>query len=467
MNDTIADYLAYFLRRRDVQLGIGAVVVLIIAWVVIAILLQPPTLKVQSIGVTIASVIESKGANINVYNGNSFYTIDTANNNAMKVVYTPTYRLPTVSTMTWADNKGALLTFRGGIVNTPVYDYFTAHDIDTTSDSLYTWYLDFTTGELSIVGEFDIDGTSAFYSHKDRGFFFAPLDLSESIPTDNSLWYYDIGAKSSHVVIQDFDTTVKSIQQCDTEAGNVCITGYRFSDDYSTNRLIAVSKDSTNATTLHTLTGKIVPTPIRNMYVLLSGIDNSKQNSDDERFRMSTYYENIQTLNISTKETHNYDGIVYERSVAAGAKDNKLYLVDGETNEVVWLLGNGKITTIKADENQSIDEGITVIDNQLNPNVLVAGVDGDVYMLSEKSVTKPQFANPTRAADIIDECTNYYGGKATADGTTYTVLVEDNDNFNRAANSIKRCIASKPEVLLNYTYIYRGYSSVNGRISTD
>ena len=108
MNDTLADYLAYFLRRRDVQLGIGAVVVLIIAWVVIAILLQPPTLKVQSIGVTIASVIESKGANINVYNGNSFYTIDTANNNAMKVVYTPTYRLPTVSTMTWADNKGAL-----------------------------------------------------------------------------------------------------------------------------------------------------------------------------------------------------------------------------------------------------------------------------------------------------------------------------------------------------------------------
>lgn len=472
MNDSLTDHLAYFLRRRGVRLGIVAIVVLLIAWAIIATLLQPPALKAQPIGITIANTIESKGNAINVYNGNSFYTIDTANNNAMKVVYTPTYRLPTFNTMTWADNKGALLTFKSGIINTPVYDYFTAHDIDTTSGSLYTWYLDFTTGELSIVGEFDIDGTVAYYSQKDQGFFFAPLDLSESSPDNNSLWYYDVNKKSSRVVIESFNTTIQSMQQCNGQDGSVCIIGHRSDDNYSTNRLVSVSKNSTSATTLYTLTGKIIPTPITNTYVLLSGIDNSKQDNEDELFRMSTYYKKIQTLNLSTKDVRDYSGTIYETTVVAGTDGDNLYLMDGETNEVVWLrdgslFSDSKTETIVADEKASINEGVTIVDTQLSPNILVAGVDGSVYMISKNLISTPQVADSTRATDAVEECANYANSKTSTNGSIYTILVEDNERFNEVSNHIKQCIARKPEIMLGYTYLYRGYSGINGRISTD
>lgn len=465
MNNQLSELLSDLLRRKSVRIIVVLLPTLLIIWAVVHTLLQPATLAARPLNLSLDSNIQSDGDTIKVYNGNSFYTIDTANSNAVKVVFTPEYRLPTIDTMSWAGEKGALLTFGSGIMHTPVYDYFTQHNLDTTSDEYYTWYLDFTTGKLSLVDEFNLESDTAYYSEKDNGFYYVPnIKYSEIEADRNTLRFYSLHTHQSSTVVDDFNTTVQSIKQCDQPNATVCIVGRKKGETYGKMYIFATSKDSKKLATVYTQQGEVYQTPLKNTYILLS---------DPEDFDgVGVLYKKITTFNIVTSEKHEYTGTMFDRSMSIGVKDDTLYLIDGENNEVVWLRsniipGDSQINSIASEESYNLGEGIIVVPRQDSRNILVASVAGDVYTLSTHNQETPVRAEATKSAEIVGECTTQYNGKPSITGSTYIIFVEDDDSFTTNLANIQQCLAKNPSVMVGYTYSYKGTSGINGRISTD
>ncbi len=466
MNNQISELLGDLLQRKSVRIIVVAIPLLLVVWAIIHVALQPASLTAQPLNITTASTIQANGNVINVYNGNSFYTVNTAENNAVKVIYTPEYRLPTVANMSWAGNKGALLNFTGGIMYTPVYDYFVAHDLDTISDNYYTWYLDFTTGKLSLADEYSLESDTAYYSKKDNGFYYVPsIQYSETEADKNQLRFYSLDTQQTSTIIDDFNTTVQSIKQCDQPNATVCIVGKKNGEAYGKTYLFATSKDSKKLTTVHTQQGEIYQAPLENTYVLLG--------TPEPYEGVGVIYKKISTLNIATKEKHDYNGTMFDRSVAVGVKDDTLYLIDGENSEVVWLHsnitpGDSQTNTITSDSAHGLDEGIVVVPKQDSANVLIASVSGNVYTLSAHTQPAPAKASQTDSAGIVGECATQFGGTPDLKDGAYTIFVqEDDDKFTTNIKHIKQCLAKNPAIMVGYTYEYKGISGVNGRISTD
>ncbi len=464
MNNELPELINDLLRRRWVRLTLVVVVLILIVWTVLYISLQPAKMTATPLGITTDSTIQTAGDTINVYNGTSFYTIDTANNNAVKVIFTPNYRLPEILSMSWADDKGALLNFTGsGLTHTPVFDYLFEHDIDYYDGDYYTWYLDFSTGELSLVGDFNLVGDTAHYSAKDDGYYFVPdIQFSGTRDTINQLWFYSLESGESSVVVSSFNNDVSSITSCDYQGNTVCIVARKTSEAYGDAYLYATSVSNKKLTTVYKQQGDIYPTPLSDTFVLLG--------EAEEYNDVSVIYKKISTLNISSNKTVDYSGSVFANSAVVGIDNGSLYIVDGETSEIVWLKSNVIVgdSQVNSVDSEDLEDGMMLMSNQSGNNVIVASMTGDIYLLSSKNSASPTKDSTESAAALIGGCTNKYNGSFSSDSSKYTIFIKDDESsFVSNIAEIKKCIAQHPSLMVGYTYEYRGVSGVNGRISTD
>ena len=465
MNEQPIDILISILRKKSVKIVLALIFVLIVIWAIAARLMQPPVLTAYATSLTLSDSVKIEGTTTKVYNGNSFYTIDLVNNNAKKVIFTPEYRLPEVSTIAWAGEKGVLLNFKSSVMYTPVYDYFVEHNLDITSDDYATWYLDFSTGKLSLVDENILQDDTAHYSKKDNGFYYVPdLAFSETDVDRNVLSFYSLESNTSTVVVDDFNVSVQSMKDCDQPNGTICIVGRKNAEAYGKYYVFSTSKATKKLSTVYTHQGELYETPLQDTYILLS--------EPTDYQGTSTLYKKITTLNIKTNQKRDYPGNVFGGSVVVGVENNKIYIIDGHNNEVVWLNdgvfnGSSSVGSITSDKSYGLDDGISIVPSQQGNKVLIASVSGNTYALSTEKLTLPTAVSTEKSEELIGECLTQKSKIYTTSERNYTILIEDDDSFSETLKKLKLCIANNPDNLVGYTYTYKGFSSVNGRISTD
>lgn len=459
------DMYSYIWQNKIVRFTLLALSLFVAVVIVLAYINKKPSILVVNTGITLDSHVSVLGDKLAVYNGSSFYKVDPYTKGSPQVVYTPTNRLPNVSNIVWADTNGALLNFSGGINYSPVEPYFVNHKQDQYAGNLHTWYLDFKSGELTVVDEYTIQKEQAFYSSKLGGFFYIPnIDYADIDPGRNKLRFYDIKTKKTSTVIEDFNTRVYSMQPCPNE-GDVCIAGLKRNNSDRKSGVYAISKNGTEKTLL-VHEGDIYSSPVPSKYILLGGIKPYQE--------VDILYTTVQIVDISDNTTELLNTNVFSGGITVGKRGDSLYYVDGRSSEYYTFNTSPVSKSLGTDslilsENSNLTNGM-ILTNKTGDShtVLVSSLDRFVHVLSDIPIEQT-FSKKTDT-DInksINACTEGLGGSYDIDGLKIRIFVKDDDTFNDSLKAVKACVAEDPANLLSYTYTYQGVSPFNQRISTD
>lgn len=465
MNNELKHALYYAWQKKWIRIIVIVTPIVLIGAFIISVLLQPPKLATKSTNLTVDSYPQIVGDDIAAYNGTSFFTVNPTKNEVAKVVYTPKYRLPEVSTVIWASKHGVLLNFKSGIMYTPVQDYLLSNGISQTIDEYATWYLSFTDGSLKLVDENNLQNEAAIYSQKDNGIYYVPnIKYSDIDVNKNTLRFYSLETYSTQTVVEDLSLTVDEMTECDVREASLCIIGRESSETFGTTSIYAIAKSGSRETIV-SQKGEIYPTPIKNTYALLG---------DGETYlEIESIYSSIELKNIATNASVKYSGKVFGGNVVVGMLGKDPYILDGKNNEYLALRRGslfdstqvGELETAKA---PALSDGITIVNSKASEAVaLVSSLSSEVHVVSIGSQPQQFTKNDESSVKAaVNSCATQAGASSGLTDSTFTVYVNDDDSFNSSLATFKECV-STPENMYGYTYTYKGVSPINGRISTD
>lgn len=422
---------------------------------------------------------ELTGNTIHAFDGMAFYSLDI---NTGKI--TPTWsgeRLPTPTKVFWADSRGVLLNFGTSFSHTRIDTIIRAggkRPNDTTRN--YTWYLDFATGELTLVNELPVRPDMAIYSETNNGFYYIPDysqfgsdEDSELLPSNAPLHFFDIAARSNRIVVEDLKITdISHISMC-PQSGAICLIG-RDIELTETEKLFSIDTAGQKSVGLES-NGRLYPTNQPELYISVPA-ENRGQSTEDVNFtEAEAVLHNLLTNNQIKAGFKVGSGDI----IAAFSPSGSFYIID-DTKPNLYLTGWLNEDKIKLTESNLTDANNTRIDFQPVSNVsygdngtgLIPSIDGNLFLLSSSppSIQLPQKLDYQEAETEIKTCANQYAHDTQylQSSSMFRILFADNDDFATQVKGFSNCVlSSNPQALIGYYYQFAAISPVNGRISSD
>lgn len=447
------------LKNKLVIITLISVVILVVVLIVFLTLSRPVKMSATNTRLTLDNTIAIHNESIISYNGSSFIQIDPFTDSQPSTVHTPKQRLPSISQIVYAHDKGMLLNFSEGIINTPVFDYKIAHNLDLTSDNNFTWFLDTKSGKLAFVSTDKIDSDLSFYDAQKHGFYFLADSDTGSYST---LKFYDITAKKMTTINNKLSLqSAKKIQQCDD---HLCLIGARIGDSGGKESVFRLDKETGETKDTISSDGPVLATPDVNTYALFSETARAED--------VHQIYQKMTLQNISTNESSDFKSNFIADTMSIGKVHDRYYYLDGQDSQYIQLSNKMSESTFTTPKNTDFDEGYINIKKSSNTFSLIGSMGRNVYILAPKNAVKNQFtqAPENTLNDTVRTCTGTVAKSSFSvnnDTKEVTVQIPDDGSFNEHYKSINQCLGKKQAIQLGYGYRFSGVSPTNGRITTD
>ncbi|MDN5819300.1 MAG: hypothetical protein L0H38_00980 [bacterium] len=468
-------------------------VVILIAWAIVS-LLKPATLDITPTNISLDSGVTISGDKIITYNGSSFIEISPVDNTT-KVIYTPKTRFPSVKDMVYVPNKGVFLTFSGNTIETPVFDYKikqnakvpsddpeSSYIYSLTSDDNYTWYLDFKSGKLLNVVEYEVNSDYMYYNSHDDKFYFITGNGNDNPYQFKS---YDINTNKTETVSGKLGLySIDKLRQC---GDSTCVIGkLNSSRDRST---LAKISSKGKVSSIKNVNGAILSTPDSMTFAYLTDSDDTalededatdEYDDEDEDGGYSdgiAVYQTMEVTNISTGESSDYSGS-FNAGGAIGTYDDHFYYMNGIDGTYQYLKRSGHDIDFNYDDDEyDFSDGFINLGKVGQSFSLIADVDREIYLVST-GLNTGVFDKASNAvvSKNIDTCVDKVNSDITVqnqdDITTdydidFEIMVPDDDDFDATINKVNDCIGKDSDNLVGYSYLFTGVSPINGKITTE
>ena len=142
--------------NKKIRLAVGVLAVLLFGFIIFKLLYDtqtytPPAVKLSSFPQ--ASHAEIVGNDVYSFDGIVFSRTDM--HTGVRTIVSKPVRYPDINTVWYAGEEGAFATFKGGFDSTPaekyVYKYNLLGASETDVSENYLWYIDFSSGDISLV----------------------------------------------------------------------------------------------------------------------------------------------------------------------------------------------------------------------------------------------------------------------------------------------------------------------------
>lgn len=447
------------IRSTKSKIIIAGVAVLIVLAIVAAVIRSGDTyhLTPTSLMYDTASTQLRDGI-VYAYNGSSFYTVPLHKNEKPTIRYSGV-KLPTPETIIWSGTSGVIMNFNGSFVNTSVEADIrkNKYPYDTRTES--TWYLDFSSGSLTMLGRYKIQNNLGFYSPSSRGIYF----VSKGNDEGDGLQFFDQITKEV-IPISELEglASVTHIGECNVKSASGCLIA-KPSSRLSDTKLISFTTDGSLKDIL-SIDGLILPTTSSSTYLSLNRKDIDSGNDDAD---IPVYTKgNIRDIANSVSadiETPFFPGTFLVTSpgeaklAVIGSKEGS-YIVSQST-----LLGRvtaNKSLNTNALVMQSTGSNGTLLIDTANGKAEVFSTDGSL------NTNLQAVENLDKVFKDIEGCGSNIR-RDTIDRSYITFYLADNDSFVSNVKRVSTCLDKLDIATTNFRYAFSSIDPQSSRITSD
>lgn len=433
------------------------------------------------------------GDRIVAYNGAVFYAIDTKNNNQLHILSNPG-KLPVPSDVFYADDKGALLQFKESFTSTRIEEALRARG-DTLNETtkLYTWYLDFNTGNLELVHQGPIVAGMASYNTRSANFYFVPEDLSTIeftqdnpllITSRHELRRYTPGQSGSQLVVEDLRIqSIETIVPCTAQASEVCLIT-RSDDNPRELRVMGVTGEGV-VKTLLTSSGRLEATNRPDIFITTNNEQTETIQDKDIEEAVDYAEADVVLRNTTTGAAIRLNLMIANEDVATYVTDRGFYLLSAAPSTTGGNESKYWVGTFTGDSARTYEYPFMFKDRQTyqqslvgtsgygaGEKTLITGVDGVLRIFaptdSVRAIERKSVAETERQ---VRDCAGPTGIASTQffpDESTAKLFINDNANISATASAFNRCLIDQDDALLiGYWYYFGTQDPISGRITSD
>lgn len=436
------------------------------------------------------SFSQMQGNAVYSFNGLAFYKLDLSNNQTT-VLHT-VGRLPAPKQVAWAGDQGALLNFSDSLYDTVVEEALARRGEEVSeATKLYTWYLDFKTGELRFVSQFPARKNLSVYSGEQGGIYYLPdrqafesafPDIPSGI-SRFSLNYYDIATNSDRVIAKDLNTVdVVEAFLCPNQA--VCVMTIPPRETTKTS-VRAYSKTGQVQTYLENYNGRVFNSNSLDSVITAPNV--AAEEVDQEGVEGGAAKTQALLYNLVTKKEYKLGFEVGSSSLLTNFDDRNFYVFDtnqfAEPNKpsryyrVGVLSGSGKPSTKLASiTRQDVTDSETGV--YLNyasygsgGRTLLAPISGNLVLFGEVDKTKDiGVIKPEDAKKLVAGCqqsgqpeVQYFDS-----AKQFRILISKTATWQTDSANFSACVAEKAAAaMMGYNYQIALTDPVNGRLVSD
>jgi len=423
------------------------------------------------------STLYLNGSTLYSYNGLAFFSVNTQNR-TIRTLSTG-YKLPTPDKVYWANDKGALLTFKWSFYDSRIQTELQKRGLplDPNTTEKYTWYLDFATNKFKLVTTKPVGTDLAYFSAKDNGFYYI---VTGDAP---ALHFYNIGTLTDSNLVAKLNTTdMTSLSVCGNK--KICFIARDISVP-GNQRLYGVDQNNI-LVHLYNSRGHLFATNQPNRYVTLVNSASNQATSEDD-----TGYSNepASLYNVADGSTRKLGFTVSAPISLHFRTDDEFYVFNdslttsynGKDGVPAYQVGRLKGTLdaktailplLTSDGKPFTGKLITTTSQSGNNQSLIFSTDQGPYLFSFDHTDKNlPTADPISASKTVDSCIKNAGLSDKdyySDTSLYRIIFNDEPGFEKKITAFSTCLvdASNPP-LIGYNYSFLGTDSKSGKIVTD
>lgn len=443
-----------------------------------------------------------RGPDLYAYNGAAFYKKNLANDN-LTVLHSGS-KLPNVSNMFWANDKGALMNFDGSFLLSRVEKTLLNNNsfVESATEGI-TWYMDFKTGELTQASKQPVTLRLAHYDQKANGFYFVPDYYNYQGPevegidiySENLLEirFFDISRGRSKVLARNLDLSdIKALTSC--PGYKVCLIGRGIQNPQS-ERLYGLNENDQLKELINS-GGRLFGTSRNDMYVAVGlgedeSTDTTEHSHDSEEHIPEdvVYSEEPAVLHkLQGSESIELGFDVGSSDLVTGFYGELEYFaltpqqsISGEDDDLDYYIagrldpsfsGNPEVVEkpLLFEDESSFDEGLLSAVSYSISDTLLTDIDGNQLLFTPGKPETLFPADKTAAEMIVKDCSE--SAVKTRDyfeeEKLFRIYFNDNDNFENNIKRFSQCLGGSDfSQVATYNFYFGALSSLNGRIITD
>lgn len=471
-------------RRAAIIIAVAVVVIIIIA---ILLIVRPgqvtnPDYKLYRTGFNATqNFTYINGSDLYAYNGAGFYKVDLNDSDSGVSVLNNGIRLPAPSHVYWANDKGAMLTFKESFYRTKVEDVLRTkgQDINDTTKA-FAWYLDFATGNLKLVAAQPIDAASVSYSEASDGFYYMPINSTEAV-------FYSIAKDTNSIAARNvLLTDISYATQCQTDSQRFCLIA-RDATNPQTQKLFGID-NSGKLNVILDSEGRLFPTNNPALYISSpqgnkTASDPRKDDGEQADFRNSPAY--LEDISAKDKHSLSFDISGIGNLFTLFTPTNTFYAFDtssdanatSEGGKLSYRFGSidssGNASSKQfpiqyADGSAYTGQVISIVPG--TETMLLTDINGQQALFSQNANSSVTAVAQQDVQNIIQECTtrSIQSSQYFESSHMFRIYVIDDANFAPTIKAFSNCLAkSSKSAFVGYTYQFAGVSPENGRTTTD
>lgn len=412
------------------------------------------------------------GSSLYFYNGLAFQKteLQTGDNQTLS----SGLKLPQPSQIHWAQSEGALLNFSSSFYASEVDRISKASGNRLSQEDVDdTWYLDFSTNELSLVDKAPVSQGLAYYSASEEGFYYIVFSKNEML-----LKFYNTSSKEASVVVDNLDLIdVSHLGGC--VGYQVCLIA-RNATDAATARLYGVN--NAEVAELHNSHGRLFATSRDNQFVSTTNseaIEGPRGKAFDEEIDFGNTPALLYT--IGQQELAELGFLIGESDLVLGfGSDDEFFMLDNSTETDIsptskgYVAGkvSGKSSLLKLvyATGEPFDGGFIAKASFADGGVaLLATTQGDQLLFSTvNSVYEFSALGSDEALASANNCVGDSTGRFVdyfSSDSTFKIYLPFDSDFYAKISSFSNCLTQTNTTGYNYHFV--GTDPVSGRIVTD
>lgn len=476
MRDNITKILS---ENKKIVLG----VVVVITFIFASLLLfknDIPSYRATAINeIPIVDTVLLKDPYLYAYNGLSFhktniYTSDiTVLNSGLK--------LPSVETIIWANDNGALMTFDESFWLSEPQSVMldSGRDILDSSYKDYTWYLDFETSKLSPVHTEKILPNIGFYSPSRNSIIFAAMTNGSQ---DVSLLSYSPSSEKTEAINERLDVfNIRDISDCGENSSSICLLA-RTRENPDSTSVIEVNSIGVERIALSSR-GRVFETNRMNHYVVFEKIDfdvgdsgfNFVNNSDTAESEANVVNISDGTVLETNYSTNSNNVIVhYVQDEGVIFFDDSVIAEDGVFSYFYGVVEDGNVSVAKMNinTNNKLNDIVTIRTVDESNSILGILPDNTPLLLHQttQNIKLPEPTEEITAREVVLKCLSEESSSLDYDGNnrTFRIFFIENNDFSDNVNRFSSCLLEEDKsIIFGFNFYFGARDSVSGRITTD
>lgn len=420
------------------------------------------------------------------YNGLAFYS-QNVESGEIKVLSTG-QKLPAPKRVYWAGDKGALITFDHSFLATSIYAKLQSEGLNPTEHGANTlWYMDFSTGELTLVEKTLPEEGLVTYQSQHDGFYYiinsAESD-QEQLPYSPELRFFKIDTRSTAKIATIHLDAISNIQSCDPAktTSDICIIGNMKNTD-GLQRIYSINQFGSMAE-LYNPNGRIFTTNIGGKYIVAPLAEADKKTTTTDEVETDYAKTPAKLYDTSTKRESALGFDIETNNVSAHFVDASSFFVFGASDSnnvfqsyysgVIDESGKASTKSLRLKDETGTPFQQTIIGTKTSgPGSIALTLldDGsNAFFIPTDDQVKVSPADMDTAESTVKNCSEQSGGtyEFFEDDNLFKIYLPENSTLSASIENISDCLVeSEGGIVASFNFYISTTSPVNGRITSD